>query len=204
MIDTIIFDLSEVQLTGLVGVEKRLAPLLNIKEGDVLKKLSGEELVSFFHGQITEEEYLSKIVQKNKWNIDNNKLKRIIRENFKEIEGTKAIIEELKSAGYKLGLLSVHGKEWIDYISKKFDYETLFHSISYSYEVSISKPDIMAYQILLDKLDSRPENTIFIDDSERNLIPARELGIKTILFTNAGELRTSLVEINVLAHKIEK
>ena len=202
MIDTIIFDLSEVQLTGLVGVEKRLAPLLGVKEEEVLKRLSGEDLLSFFHGQLKEEDYLSRVIKKNRWEISNDKLGQIIRENFKEIKGTRAIIGELRLAGYKLGLLSVHGKEWIEYISKKFDYETLFHSVSYSYEVSISKPDRMAYQILLDKLVSKSENSVFIDDSENNLRPARELGMKTILFTNAIELRRSLIDLKILSNRL--
>ena len=43
------------------------------------------------------------------------------------------------------------------------------------------KPDIEFYELVLDENDLKPQETVFIDDSEQNLPPARELGINTIL-----------------------
>jgi len=45
----------------------------------------------------------------------------------------------------------------------------------------VCKPDLSAYTFVLSKLDAEPEECVFIDDSPRNLAPARALGIRTVL-----------------------
>jgi FMN phosphatase YigB (HAD superfamily) len=40
-----------------------------------------------------------------------------------------------------------------------------------------------------------PSRTLFIDDRERNLVPARDLGINTILFESASQLRHELRQV---------
>ena|SRR3989344_3748066 len=191
MIKAIIFDLSEVYLKGLKGAEKHIAPVLQIPEKKVWDALSSPELISFFHGQISEEDYLEAVIKKNKWDINIETLKKLIRKNFEEIEGTREIIEELKRRDYQLGLLSVHTKEWIEYCNKKFDYHKFFDSILYSFEVAVSKPDKRAYEMIL-KLGKKAEECLFIDDMEKNIQAAREMGINAIVFKNSSQLKKEL------------
>jgi putative hydrolase of the HAD superfamily len=47
------------------------------------------------------------------------------------------------------------------------------------------KPDPRAYERVLARLQARPEDCILIDDSARNLLPARRLGMTTILMDSA-------------------
>ncbi|MDA2922753.1 HAD family phosphatase [Patescibacteria group bacterium AH-259-L07] len=196
-VTTIIFDLAEVYLKGLIGVEHILEPILGLSAKEIYPRLQGEDLASLFHGEISEDEYWQRIVKKNDWKVENGVLKKAIRENFEEIEGTREIIEQLKEKGYKLGLLSVHTKEWIEHCNKKFDYHKLFDSILYSFEVAASKPDKKVYKLILERLKAAPEECVFIDDSPVNLIPAEELGIKTIHFENPKQLKKELVSLGI-------
>ena len=150
---------------------------------------------------MTEEEYWSRMIKREGWNTTTGELKRIVRENFHEIEGTREIMTELKGMGFKLGLLSVHTKEWIEFCNDKFDYHKLFDSVSYSFEVGVSKPNKKAYQIILEKLESKPEECIFIDDQSRNLAPARELGIRTIWFVSSKQLIEDLRKEGIVLSK---
>lgn len=197
MITTLIFDLGEVILKGLRGVDHLLEPLLNLNPECIWEQLKGPELDAFFHSKISEEEYWLKTAQKNKWNIRVDQLKEIIRKNFQEIHGTREILEKLKQKGYKLGLLSIHGKEWIDYCDRKYDYHKLFHSTCYSFEVGVSKPDPKAYLHILERLQANPKECLFIDDKEENLKAARELGLQTILFQNAEQLKKDLAALSI-------
>ena len=197
MITTIIFDLSEVYLTGFLGVERRLEKLLGIPANEIKAGLNGPELAAFFHGELTEEEYWLQVVERNRWSADVRALKEAARKNFNEITGTREIIEQLRGSGFKLGLLSVHAKEWVDYCQQKFGYHELFHSKLYSFEVAASKPDKKVYCLILQKLKSAPEECVFIDDHPENLAPAREMGMKTILFGNAGQLKTDLAVLGI-------
>lgn len=148
MISTIIFDLAEVQITGLLGIGERLGSILGIPPNEIYHGILGPDLSAFFNGKMSEDEYWSRAIERNDWKTDISTLKSKVRENFVEIEGTREIIEKLKARGFRLGLLSVHAKEWIDYKSKKFDYHKLFHSVMYSFEVGVSKPDKMAYKLI--------------------------------------------------------
>lgn len=197
MITTIIFDLADVYLKGILGIEHYLEPILGIKAKEIYPMILGEELESLFRGEITEEEYWKKIIKKNNWNIDVKLFKKAIRNNFREIRGTREIIEKLREKGFKLGLLSVHAKEWIDYCNKKFDYHKLFYSILYSFEVGIRKPDKRIYELILERLKAKPNECVFIDDQERNLVPARELGMKTVCFEDSEQLKKELALFSV-------
>ncbi len=198
LITTIVFDLSEVLLTGMKGVEYTLEPVLKVHAEQIRGMMLGKDLALFFNGRISEDEYLSRLIKKNRLNADPDTLKTVIRENFREINGTRPIIERLKERGFKLGLLSVHGREWVDYASKKFNYHRLFHSVLYSFEVSASKPDKKAYKLMLERLGSKPEECLFIDDTPANISSASELGMQTILFKSADQLDDDLRSLGVM------
>lgn len=195
MITTIIFDLSEVYLQGIVGSEKTLIPLVGKKV--VPLDFVNKHIEKYFHGEITEVDYLQATIRDNQWDVTSTQLGQVFRNNFREIEGVREIIELLQKQGYKLGLLSVHGKEWIAYCEETFNYRSLFQVIHYSYERKITKPEKQAYIQILEELKSKPEETIFIDDLPENIKAAKELCINGIQFTNVTELKEQLKTIGI-------
>ena len=198
-ITTIIFDLSEVYLKGLYKVEEKLEPILNISSAEIFKILNLPEEDKAFDllmlGKISEDEYWKKILAATKWPISLDALKKAARDNFTEIEGTREIILKLREKGLKLGLLSNHCKEWIGYCEKKFDYHKLFHETAYSFEIGASKPDKKSYQYILKKLNAKPKECLFIDDSKKNIQSAEKLGIKGICFKTPSQLKKELNKI---------
>ena len=59
-------------------------------------------------------------------------------------------------------------------------------------EEGIKKPDPKIFQLLLDRFNLRPEETVFFDDHIENIIAAREMGIHGILFKNAEQAEQDL------------
>lgn len=196
MITTILFDLSEVYLQGMKGIEGRINTLhgTNIPSG-AFKKLPVTS--AFFHGEVSEETFWDNIIQDHNIGCTVPELIHLVRVNFKEIEGTRAIIKKLRKNGYKLGLLSVHSREWVDYCEGLFDFHKLFHSRLYSFEVAVSKPEKRAYELILEKIGSQAHECLFIDDMETNLVPARKLGMKTLLFVDANTLEKELRKLTI-------
>ncbi|MDO8564013.1 MAG: HAD family phosphatase [Nanoarchaeota archaeon] len=195
MIKTIIFDLAEVILTGFYGVERFLTNELNLEANKIKSMLQGAEYKLFMEGKINEEDFWSRVITRNNWDIKIDLLKRAIRANFQEIEGTRKIIEDLKEKGYELVLLSDHSKEWIDYCSSKFDYHHLFDYVQYSYQVKACKIDRVSFDNLLREIKRKPENCLFIDDNEKNLKVAESLGIRVIQFLNPNQLDKDLAKV---------
>jgi epoxide hydrolase-like predicted phosphatase len=195
VINTIIFDLSEVYLHGMRGIEERIAKTLGM---DIVQELWREkESEQLFHGKLSEEEYWQTFIDRYKWKIDQENLKRLIRENMTEIKGTREIIETLKEERYTLGLLSVHAKEWILHCEKQFDYHKLFKSVMYSFETGVSKPDKKAFELILKKLKVNPKECLFVDDYVKNIDAAKKLGMKGIQFINANQLKKDLRQYNI-------
>ncbi len=194
MINTIIFDLSDVLIKGLEGTEFLLH---KYQKNISIKHFFVKPLADFFIAKISEDEYFAALIQKYNWTIPIPILKKAVRDNFVEIEGTREIINRLKKRGYKLGLLSIHTKEWVEYCQEKYKYHHLFDALSYSYEDFVVKPDYDSFYKILKKLDSPASESIFIDDNIKNIVAAKELGFKTIHFINPNQLKEELLQNNI-------
>lgn len=116
--------------------------------------------------------------------------------------GLKRILE-LRKKGYQVCLLSNTNPlmmQWVD--SNDFDGEG--HPISYyfdklylSYECKAMKPSPEIFKMMLDGQGAHPGETLFIDDSQKNVDTAASLGILTLCPKN-GQDWTLLPEIKCL------
>jgi len=118
--------------------------------------------------------------------------KQAYEEHFKKNNRLYEIAYDLKERGYRIGILS---DQW--YLSKevlilKKDIKE-FRPVIVSCDVGMRKPNPLIYKLLLKKLRLKPSQVLFIDNREWNLRPARELGIKTILFENNEQLIRTFV-----------
>ena len=192
MITTIIFDLSEVLIFGLIGIEKELAPLVNLSEEIFLKQLWTDSFGELMKGKISEDEYLDDIFEKNNWKADKEIFRKIIRKNFhNEVEGMIGLIEEL-NRNYKLILLSDHAKEWIEYIDKIHPFLNLFDKKYFSFQTGEIKKEKRAFEFLLNGNKLLPAECVFIDDSPTNIKAAEEVGLKGVLFKSFDSLKENL------------
>jgi len=63
----------------------------------------------------------------------------------------------------------------------------LFHHAIISAEVRLVKPDPAIYHLMLDQLEVKPGQAIFVDDLQENIDAAEQLGIHGIHFLNAQQ-----------------
>lgn len=110
------------------------------------------------------------------------------------IRGTKDIIEQLKSDSRV-----VCGTNTIDshyyYLLNQGVYD-IFDEVYASNLMGISKPNPDFYRYILRKEGIRPENTVFVDDTEENILSAQKIGINSILFTDADSLKQQIKEFS--------
>lgn len=192
MITTIIFDLSEVLIAGLIGIEKELAPLVNLPEREFLESLWTESFWLLMKGKITEDEYLDDVFENNSWKADKNVFKEIIRKNFhNEVEGMFELVEKLNKK-FKLILLSDHAEEWIKYIDKIHPFLNLFDKKYFSFQSGEIKREERAFKLLLDENNLSVSECLFIDDSPTNIGTAQSLGLNVIQFQNVELLKEEL------------
>lgn len=84
-----------------------------------------------------------------------------------------------------LGKQSVENfKNLLPKLSKIVDKTYYYKSMKYV------KPDVRSFQKILDENNLKPQETIFVDDNQRNIDSANELGIRTILYENFESIST--------------
>lgn len=101
------------------------------------------------------------------------------------IAATAQLVADLRAAGYRLYVLSNMSREFIDFLRCQPVYR-LFDGEVVSCEEFTVKPEPRIYEILLDRYDLDPAETLFIDDRPANLEAAARFGIATHWFDPAA------------------
>ena len=103
----------------------------------------------------------------------------------------------VRTGRYRLMTINNESAELNQHRLDQFGLRDLFVAFFSSCWVGILKPAQRIYQVALAMSQADPEQSVFIDDRERNLEPARSFGMQTIRFTDAAKLRQDLAELGV-------
>ena len=101
--------------------------------------------------------------------------------------------QQLKAAGLRTAILSNMGDSVLASIERKFSWLHNFDVLVWSFQLGIAKPDPAIYRYVLEKLGTRAEETLFLDDKRVNIDAARALGMGAIEFTTIQKLREDLL-----------
>ena len=102
-----------------------------------------------------------------------------------------ALAKSLRQHGYTVAMLSDTTPQRAQVIREAGFYDP-FDPVVLSYEINAAKPDQKAFQLLLQKLNTRPEQCVFIDNAPVNVSTAKEMGFDAILFTTIDGLKSEL------------
>lgn len=80
----------------------------------------------------------------------------------------------------------------------RFDFLQWFDGRVVSGEEKTRKPFPEFYRLLLNRYHVKPEEALLIDDSLRNVKAGELLGIQSIQFTNATELKDQLIKFQII------
>ncbi|WP_285705820.1 HAD family phosphatase [Microtetraspora sp. NBRC 16547] len=109
-----------------------------------------------------------------------------------------ALIEELRDAGLRVGLLS---NSWGNiYPRERLD--ALFDPVVISGEVGMRKPNTDIFYLTLDRLALPADQVVFVDDAEPNVEGAARIGLHTIWHTDAVSTRTELARFVTGIHEV--
>ena len=108
-----------------------------------------------------------------------------------------ALLNSLHAKGIKTGIITNFPEEWFDYLVNKFHLTTYFDAFVVSSKIHIVKPEAGLYQASLAQLDIHPEEAIFVDDREENVLGAKDSGMHGLLFTTSTQLQKDLEKIGL-------
>ncbi|HEV2186459.1 MAG TPA: HAD family phosphatase [Stellaceae bacterium] len=114
------------------------------------------------------------------------------------VEGSVAILAELRERGTPLYFLSNYAAETYKLALRRFDFLGWFRGGVVSGEVGFIKPDPKIYALLIDQFGIDPRRAVFIDDVAANADAAGPFGIHGVHFRDAGQLRGELTTLGLL------
>ena len=178
------------ELAELAGVEKN-------KFVTALWALRGD----YDRGLISSREYFRNILSSlSAWADDKtlDEMAEIDIDSWKNVNPeTVALMEEVKKAGYILGILSNIPHGFMAWARKNSPVFSLPHVGVYSCEVNHIKPERVIFEKLISMTGVQAGELVFFDDLERNIKGAREVGINAFIWENPEKARRELLSLGV-------
>ena len=116
--------------------------------------------------------------------------RKMIRGVFEE---SVDILKKLKDQNYDCYVLSNWSAQTFAGMTDDYPFLKLFDGLLISGEDKLIKPDHAIYQLARDRFNLNPEETVFIDDKQKNIEAAKGLDFKTIHLIDPKNIE---IEIN--------
>jgi len=100
---------------------------------------------------------------------------------------------------YRVSILSNADATLRERLSDGLGIHDLFDDVVCSAEVGLAKPDPAIYRLAAERLGLPPAACVFVDDFERNVAAAREVGMQAVFYRvdRGHDLRAQLAELGV-------
>jgi putative hydrolase of the HAD superfamily len=169
-------------------------------DGEDLQYRHEETVGAFESGQISLDEYLDVTVFWRQRDFSRDEFKRFMFGLSAPSADSLDVVRRLRQhirgrpTRVRMATLNNESRELNEYRIEHFGLCDLFDVFFSSCWLGVRKPTRQIYERVLGMTQVSPASSVFVDDREQNLAPARALGMKTILFTNAAQLARSLGE----------
>jgi beta-phosphoglucomutase family hydrolase len=110
--------------------------------------------------------------------------RRIAAQSIKPFPGVLNLMLSLRSAGWKMALVSSTPAENIKLILRSLEINSLFDTIVTDKDVLRGKPDPEGFLLAAERLGVSPSNCVVIEDAIAGVKAAKNAGMKCIAVTN--------------------
>ena len=159
-----------------LGEYSQKGPFLQLEEGAISEEQFRDAVRQFIAGEVTDEQidsaFCDFLVGIPKYRLEQlRQLKKSY--NIYMLSNTNSIMWRSRIAE--------------DFRQEGLEREDYFDGIVTSFEARSIKPDTKIFHTVVEKLGINPDETLFLDDSQKNLDAAAQLGFHTLLVTPGSE-----------------
>lgn len=194
MIRTFLFDMGNVLVHFCHDrMCRQIGALCDRSESDIRQLLidSGWQW-DFERGRVSPEEFHAWFQATMKTKVDLPILATAASDIFTLNAPIVPVLDELKSRGYRLVLLSNTSVFHYEFIRDRFDVLNRFDDFVLSYEVQALKPDPTIYEAALKKIGCDAPDCFYTDDIAAYVEGGRRHGFDSEVFTNVDSLTHQL------------
>lgn len=156
-----------------------------------------KELNGYMLGTLSHEQLIGRYIKRKKLDISVEELNEVIQADITPMEGMTKLIEYL-SQKYKIALATNDGPLISKYKIEKSGTLPCLSKVIASYRIRELKPNNAFYKKALELIETKPDECVFIDDTQENVNAAISLGMKGILFKNTTQLEKELNALQLL------
>lgn len=193
-LSTVFWDIGGVILTNGWDIDSRQAAANRFQlNWQSFEKLHDALFPDFEKGQLTLGEYLDGTVFREPRLFSREEFTSFMFAQSKEYTEARAILTSMSRAGqYFIGAINNEPLELNEYRIHKFNLQCEFMVFFSSCYVQARKPGEEIFRVALQVTQKLPEECLFIDDREENLVSPRRMNMDTIHYQNAIKLRAEL------------
>lgn len=196
MVRNIIFDLGNVLISFIPSEYlKKLNYPANIRNTIINDIFRSEEWKKLDNGDITVREAIESIVPKSALKREEIALVFDLRADIMfPLDDNVRLLPALKKQGFRVYYLSNFHMDIFEIVSHDYYFFRYFDGGIVSADVKLSKPDERIYRLLLEKYALKPEESLYIDDIEENIIAAKKVGMNSLLTYGSPKFVAELEE----------
>ena len=198
-IDQVFFDIGGVLGSNGWDREQRAVAVEKFAlDSDDFQYRHEETVGAFESGQISLDEYLDVTVFWQPRAFSRDDFKRFMFSLSTPWADSLDVVRRLRQrirgrpTRVRMATLNNESRELNEYRIRYFGLCELFDVFFSSCWLGARKPTRQIYERVLGMTQADPASSVFVDDREQNLAPARVLGMQTIHFTSADQLSRSL------------
>ncbi len=160
--------------------------------------LNSDAVRTFEKGKIDFPEFVVKFLDEHQLNITPaifiSKFKGLPKQVY---EGADDILQHLHTR-YQLAVFSNNNEIHWDLIINGMGLRKYFSRLYASHLIGKVKPDIEAFQFVVDDLGCLPSEIFFLDDNMQNVESARSVGMQSERVRGVKEMKSALKKYNIL------
>jgi len=185
----VLFDIGGIlELTPPTGWRERWEAELCLRPGEL-----DERMESVWRdgavGRITEQEVDAQL--RRRLGVSHAQLERLRTEMWDDYLGSPNVELIDYFAGlrprYRTGIISNSFVGAREREQERYRFNDLCELIVYSHEEGVEKPHRRIYEITCERMGLRPEQAVFLDDVPENIVVARELGFRAVLYADNAQ-----------------
>lgn len=149
-------------------------------------------------GRLTLDAYIEATVFFKERSFSRERFKEFMRDQSKPFPESLTLLADLAASGrYFLATLNNESRELNQYRIEKFGLQRYFQAFFSSSFLGVMKPDQAIYRLALDVTQYQPDSCLFVDDRPINVEGAARLGMQTIRYQGADQLREAFERLSV-------
>jgi putative hydrolase of the HAD superfamily len=196
MIKNIVFDLGNVLISFIPSeyLKKKNYPS-NIRNTILNDIFRSEEWKKLDNGDITVSEAIESIALKSALKKEEIALVFNLRIDIMfPLDDNVRLLPELKKQGFRVFYLSNFHFDTFEAVKNDYYFFRYFDGGVISADIKLSKPDVRIYRYILNKYSLNPEECLYIDDIEENVLTAESAGMQGFLTYGSPKFSAELEE----------